>query len=206
MLRRTTHTRDPKFWLAACALVGAMLLTACTSSDTSLDTQTSPTDPSLTEIVPDPAAPSAEVERVVDGDTIIVRFGDTRERIRLLGIDTPESVDPNRPQQCFGAEASDEVKTLLPEGTEVTIERDVEARDQHGRILGYVFRNSDGLFINLHLLRRGYADLSIYPPNDYYRTELSAAFTAAQTSETGLWGACDGPDQPIEPDVEASAT
>jgi micrococcal nuclease len=137
---------------------------------------------------------------VIDGDTVIVEFaGGAKEIVRLLGVDTPETVDPNRPVQCFGAEASTYVATLIPPGTEVRLERDVEARDHFGRLLAYIYRRSDGLFINRDLLRLGFADLSIYPPNDTYATDLQTVTTSARTQALGLWGACGGPDVPLDP-------
>ncbi len=143
-------------------------------------------------------APNAVVERVVDGDTIIVDFDGTRERVRLLGIDTPESVAQNRPDQCFGEEASTYLKHLLPQGAQVTLIRDVEARDQYDRLLAYVVRSSDGLFVNLDLLERGYAGILIYEPNSYYRKSFEAAERSAVNAGAGLWSACGGPDVPLE--------
>ena len=89
-------------------------------------------------------APNATVERVVDGDTISVMIGDRLESVRLIGIDTPESVAPTRPVQCFGREASLHLEAMLPAGTEITLVRDVEARDVYDRLLGYVVRSRDG--------------------------------------------------------------
>lgn len=74
---------------------------------------------------------NAIVERVVDGDTIVVDTIGNRERVRLLGIDTPESVAVNRPEQCFGKESAAHLTSLLPEGTEVTLIRDSESRDHY---------------------------------------------------------------------------
>lgn len=140
------------------------------------------------------------VEHVVDGDTIVVSFGGrTHETVRLLGIDTPETVDPSRPEQCYGKQASDFLRSLLPAGTTVVIERDVEARDHFGRLLGYVFRAEDHLFVNQVLLEHGFADLSIYEPNSTYETRLSAAVVAARTRNIGLWNACGGADVAIDP-------
>jgi micrococcal nuclease len=145
-------------------------------------------------------ATSPVVSSVIDGDTVIVEFSDgTEEIVRLLGVDTPETVDRNRPVQCFGAEASTYVATLLPPGTELRLERDVEARDHFGRLLAYIYRRSDDLFINRELLRLGFADLSIYPPNDTYATDLQAVTTSARTQALGLWSACGGPDAPLDP-------
>src|SRR2546421_6708050 len=100
---------------------------------------------------------SVVVTRVVDGDTIVVRVGHATDKVRLIGIDTPESVKPNTPVQCFALEASARTKALLPPGTAVRLETDAERRDRYGRDLAYVYRARDGLFVNLVLVREGYA-------------------------------------------------
>ena len=139
------------------------------------------------------------IESVIDGDTIVVAFGDHLEHVRLLGIDTPETVDPTRPVQCFGPEATSRLQQLLPPGTPIVLERDFEPRDRFGRLLGYVFRANDQLFINEQMLAEGLADLSIYAPNRAYERELKHAATTAQTANAGLWAACGGADVPLEP-------
>ncbi len=146
----------------------------------------------------DTLEPNAIVERVVDGDTIIVEVNGQRERVRLLGIDTPESVAQNRPDQCYGAESSTYLTALLPEGTEVALVLDEEARDQYDRLLAYVVRTSDDLFINLDLLEQGYAGVLIYDPNDHYESLFRAAERTAEDADVGLWGVCGGPDVPLE--------
>ena len=115
----------------------------------------------------------------------------------MLGIDTPESVDPNRPQQCFGVEATTRLRELLPVGTRVRLEVDVEARDRYGRLLAYVFTGD--LMVNETLLAEGYGALSIYEPNSTYRRSLTAAESRARTRLAGLWSACEGPDEPVDP-------
>ena len=142
--------------------------------------------------------PNAVVERVVDGDTIIARIGDRSETVRLIGVDTPESVAPTRPVQCFGKEASLFLEAMLPGGTEITLVRDVEARDIYDRLLGYVVRSLDGLFVNLELIAGGYADVLNYPPNDHYADVLDRAQTEAVASGRGLWSVCGGPDVPLD--------
>lgn len=146
----------------------------------------------------DSLAPNATVDRVVDGDTIVADINGTRERVRLLGIDTPESVAETRPDQCYGVEASDYLKALLPKGTEITLIRDKEARDQYDRLLAYVIRSDDQLFVNLDLLQQGYAGVLIYSPNDYYEALFTEAENAAISGDVGLWGVCGGPDVPLE--------
>ena len=162
------------------------------SATTTVNTAPTATLPDQTDL-----APNAIVERVVDGDTIVVEIAGNRERVRLLGIDTPESVAENRPDQCYGVESSDYLKSLLPEGTEVTLIRDVESRDQLDRLLAYVVRSSDQLFVNLDLLERGYAGVLIYEPNSFYRDLFEDAEDTAFRNDVGLWGVCGGPDVPL---------
>lgn len=141
---------------------------------------------------PAPAAlDHGEVVRVVDGDTVVVRVaGGRTERVRLVGIDAPESVAPDRPVECFGPEASAALAELLPAGSEVRLERDVEARDRFGRLLAYVFRQPDGLFVNEALAAGGSADGLSFPPNTAYEAAVSAAVRTARAEGAGLWGAC----------------
>lgn len=147
-----------------------------------------------------PVSNEAILTNVVDGDTVVLRFGDRQEeRVRLLGIDTPETVDPTRPVQCFGHEAAVYLDELLPPGTNVIVERDVEARDRFGRLLVYLYRASDDLFVNAEMLRSGFADLSIFEPNSTYRDALTVAATSARTANVGLWESCGGPDVPLDP-------
>jgi endonuclease YncB( thermonuclease family) len=135
----------------------------------------------------------ASVVRVVDGDTVEVRIGGREETVRLIGIDTPETVDPRSPVECFGEEASQRTKALLPEGTEVRLVADVEARDRYDRLLAYVYRD-DGTFVNLALVEDGYASVSTYPPNVAHAGEFVAAAARARDEGRGLWAACGGPD------------
>jgi micrococcal nuclease len=139
---------------------------------------------------PQQSAGEAVVKRVVDGDTIIVHVRGRDERVRLIGIDTPETVDPRKPVQCYGKEASDHTKSLLPPGTAVRLERDVEPRDKYDRLLAYVYRASDGLFVNLELARDGYAQLLTIPPNVTYVDQLRAAVADARRAGRGLWSSC----------------
>jgi micrococcal nuclease len=139
---------------------------------------------------------NAEVVRVVDGDTLVVRIGGGEERVRLIGIDTPESVRPDAPVECWGPEASATTGELLPEGTPVRLERDREPRDRFDRLLAYVYRAADGLFVNVELARRGAADALTIEPNTAYESEIAAAVAEARRSGAGLWGACGGPDEP----------
>ena len=141
-------------------------------------------------------AGTATVTTVIDGDTIVVRVQGRTEHVRLVGIDTPESVDPRRPMMCFGREASAETARLLPRGTTVRLERDVEARDSYGRLLAYVYRASDRMFVNLSLARAGFADVLSIPPNTAHADEIRAAVDDARAAGRGLWGACGWFGQP----------
>lgn len=149
---------------------------------------------------PGPSAPvaaasadgaNATVDRVVDGDTIrIVAAGGRSERVRLIGIDTPETKDPRRPVQCFGKEASAFTTRLLPPKTGVRLVRDAEARDRYGRLLAYVYRARDGLFVNLALAEGGYARPLTIPPNVAHTAEFVDAARTAREQGKGLWGRC----------------
>ena len=139
-----------------------------------------------------PAAPNGTVVRAVDGDTIVVRIRGHTEHVRLIGIDTPETKKPNTPVQCYGPEASAFTEEALSAGTSVVIVRDREARDDYGRLLAYVYRSRDGLFVNLELAVRGFARPLTIAPNDAHAAEFVAAARAAEASDLGLWGACTG--------------
>jgi micrococcal nuclease len=141
----------------------------------------------------------ATVVRVVDGDTVRVRFpgGSDEESVRLLGIDTPETHGPGGLRECFGREASDHTTSLLPPGERVRLVRDVEARDRYGRLLAYVYRSRDDLFVNLALAEDGFATTLTYAPNVAHRDELVAAVAAARDRDKGLWSRCGGPDVAI---------
>ncbi len=143
-----------------------------------------------------PIEPNATVAHLVDGDTVDVAFKtgngkSTTERVRLIGIDTPETKRPDTPIECFGREASSALGALIPVGTEVLIERDVEERDRYGRLLGYVFRASDGLFVNHEMVRAGMATAYTFPPNIAYVDVFAAAGDASRAAAAGLWSRCE---------------
>ena len=149
-----------------------------------------------------PGAPSAAgdpgaatVVRPIDGDTVLLRLeAGGEERIRLIGIDTPESVSRQRPVECFGPEAKHRTAELLPAGTRVRVERDVEARDVYDRLLAYVVRADDGILVNLLLVSEGYAESARYAPNLAHQPELDRAEAEAKAAGRGLWPACGGTD------------
>jgi micrococcal nuclease len=135
---------------------------------------------------------NATMLSVVDGDTIDVDIGGHRERVRLIGIDTPETKKPNTPVQCYGPEATRFTKSLLPADVPLHLERDVVGRDDFGRILAYAYLAADGQFVNLTIIRQGYARLLTIPPNVAHADEFAAAARAAQGDEIGLWAGCSG--------------
>lgn len=140
--------------------------------------------------------PTPRVTRVVDGDTVVVRMDGHDERVRLIGVDTPETKDPRKPVQCFGKEASGFTSNLLPKGTRVRLERDVEERDRYDRLLAYLYRVDDGLFVNRELVAQGYAATLTIPPNVAHADEFAALAAQARDAGLGLWGACGGPGVP----------
>ena len=127
------------------------------------------------------------IDHVVDGDTVDVRIDGRTERVRLIGINTPETKDPRRPVECYGPEASALTTLLLPAGTGVRLERDVEARDDYGRLLAYV-RRSDGLFVNLELARQGAAVVLSIRPNTAYAAVIAAAADEARRARSRAVG------------------
>ncbi len=134
------------------------------------------------------------VVRVVDGDTADVRLGDGVETVRFLGIDTPEAPGGPRDTECYGAEASARTGELLPVGTLVRLERDAEARDVYDRLLAYVHRLDDDVFINLQLVEEGVADTLSIEPNTTHAATFAAAARRAEADGRGLWGACGSAD------------
>lgn len=133
--------------------------------------------------------PLVHVARVIDGDTIEVHLDGREESVRLVGIDTPETVHPSRPVECFGKAASQFTTDRLASRT-VLLEFDVERRDHYGRLLAYVWR--DGKLFNHTIVRQGYAQIATYPPNVKYVDRLLSAQRKARTEGAGLWSSCGG--------------
>jgi len=142
---------------------------------------------------------SPVVAEIVDGDTILIDFGSRTESVRLLGVDTPETLDPNRPVQCYGAEATAFVEETIPPGTALRLERDEQARDHFGRLLLYVFRAGDDAFVNAALVAQGFGDVSVFEPNIAYAAMLRELQTRALTAGLGLWGVCGSADLALNP-------
>jgi micrococcal nuclease len=135
----------------------------------------------------DPAAAHARVIRVVDGDTLEARIGGGVEDVRLIGVDTPETVDPDTPVQCFGSRASRFTHRAL-EGRRVRLVFGTERRDVYGRLLAYAYIGHR--FFNAALLRRGLARTLAIPPNTRHSALFERLELGAARAGRGLWGHC----------------
>ncbi|MGD2027824.1 MAG: lamin tail domain-containing protein [Anaerolineales bacterium] len=197
---------------AALVLTGCAPLPAVTPEPPS---QTTP-DPRAAECVPaESGRETAELVEVIDGDTIEIRIGGQVERVRYIGIDTPERDDP------YYQEARTANQILLGEG-ELLLAKDVSDRDRYGRLLRYVF-SGEGYFVNYELMRGGYAQIITFPPDVSCADTLLAAQEEARDSGAGIWSlphfveqpgssvvietvAYDGIEQPVETDEYAVIT
>jgi len=135
----------------------------------------------------EPGSAYAYVTRVVDGDTIEVQLDGKTEDVRYIGVDTPETVKPSEPVQCFGPQASS-FNHRLVEGRRVKLVFDVERRDVYGRLLAYVYLGDR--FVSAELVRRGLARTLTIPPDDRFAGRLKRLEIAASRAGRGLWGAC----------------
>jgi micrococcal nuclease len=133
------------------------------------------------------ASEQAFVQRVVDGDTFIAQVNNRRFRVRLIGVNTPETVKPRSPVECFGPEASAFAKAELTAKT-VRLVYDVDRYDRYGRTLAYVYLGKT--FFNLLLVQRGYAVVETVPPDVAHVEQFVAAQRAARAAHAGLWRAC----------------
>jgi micrococcal nuclease len=134
-----------------------------------------------------PASAEAFITRVVDGDTIEARIGSRVEDVRYIGVDTPETVKPDTPVQCFGPQAST-FNHHLVEHRRVRLVFGVERRDIYGRLLAYAYLGRR--FVNATLVRRGLARTLTIPPNDRFARPLRRLEMRAARSGRGLWGTC----------------
>ena len=125
-----------------------------------------------------------EVIRVIDGDTVELKNG---ERLRYNDIDTPETVHPSKPIECYGPEASKKNKELV-EGETILVELGNPEKDKYGRLLGYVY--IDDLFVNAELVRGGYAEVNSYGNPGSKIAELINIERDAKLKSTGLWSSC----------------
>jgi micrococcal nuclease len=164
-----------------------VLLLACTAA-----TVTVTADPrapvSSSQSVAGSGGHLATVARVVDGDTAHVRYRGKDVTVRFIGVDTPETVAPGQPIECYGPEASHFATRQLA-GQQVRLEFDIDRIDPFGRTLAYVWMR-DGSLFNETLVRRGFATVATYPPDTRYVQRFEAAERAAKAALRGLWGAC----------------
>jgi micrococcal nuclease len=109
--------------------------------------------------------------------------------VRYIGMDTPEDVKPGTPVQCYSLRAAAENRRLVA-GRRVRLVPDAEARDRYGRLLAYVYRQSDGLFVNAELVRLGYARPLTIPPNTAHEGEIARLAARARRAGRGLWSRC----------------
>ena len=141
--------------------------------------------------------------RVVDGDTIDVLIDGRQLRVRYIGIDTPETVDPRRPVECFGREASARNRELV-EGKTVGLERDVSETDRFGRLLRYPW--VEGEMVNARLVEEGYATASTFPPDVRYAELFVSLQDEARQARRGLWSACATPRPSADGPCDYSGT
>ena len=175
--------------VARLALAVALIASACGGGSSA---------PGSATPAPIPGAPArptgptqdATLVRVVDGDTIRVMVGGVEERVRYIGIDTPElNLSSPATPDPYAEAATDANARLLASGR-LVLEKDVSERDQYGRLLRNVWLELDGTWtlLNLALVAEGYAQVSTYPPDVKYVDALLAAQRAAREDERGLWG------------------
>ena len=181
----------------------SLLLIACDPGDTTRSQTSPPVQASIrAEDTPAPTTEATSIEsrdgliaaivtRVVDGDTIDVLIDEKEFRVRYIGIDTPETVDPRRPVGCFGVEASRRNRELV-DGMTIGLEKDVSETDRFGRLLRYVWLG--GEMVNAALVAGGYATASAFPPDIQYSDMFLDLQREAREAGLGLWGdACPSP-------------
>ncbi len=166
--------------MAAALTSAAIVLAGCTTS------AGGPSSGAPDGVTGLPPGERARVDRVVDGDTVII----DGTRVRLIGMDAPESVKPDSPVECFGPEASAELARLLPRRTPVLLEYDQDRLDRYDRVLAYVWLPDPPRLLNVELVREGFATVATYPPNVAHLAELTAAETSAREARRGLWANC----------------
>lgn len=166
--------------------VGMALLPACTAQPEPYAGERAPDgDPT-----PPVAAFDARIERVVDGDTLVATRAGRELRVRLIGIDAPESVAPAQPVECFGPESARALAGLLPPGVTVRAAyQDGGRQDRFGRELWDVWL-ADGTFVQAELVRVGAADARAYPPHTGFADLLEEIEQEARAADIGRWGAC----------------
>ena len=130
---------------------------------------------------------TATLGRVVDGDTLRLSDG---TRVRLIGIDTPEVAHPDFGNECFGPEAQAYAERLLRPGDKLRLVFDVERYDRYGRVLAYVYRAADDLFVNARIIKKGYAYVLTIPPDVAHAAQFRRLAQDARRHHRGLWAVC----------------
>lgn len=189
--------------VTGCATAGSAASASSSSSSSSsppVDSSLRSSASALDSVSQGEVTPKGELQgpfpvtRVVDGDTIHVDTSQGDLKVRLIGIDTPETVDPNRPDGCFGAEASAQAQRLLA-GTSVYLELDPSQgdTDRFGRTLAFVWMSRQEMF-NLIMVQQGFATEYTYDKPYAYQAEFQAAQAQARAAQAGLWSpsTCNG--------------
>ena len=128
-----------------------------------------------------------QVTRIIDGDTVEIQYGGKLTSVVLIGVDTPETVHPEKPIEAFGKEATAFIKNLL-KGESVYLRFDSDRTDKYGRLLAYLYRAPDGLFVNLEIIRQGYG--KVYTTFPFEHKVLFQHYNGqAQQAGRGLWSA-----------------
>ena len=161
---------------ASVAIAAALALTGCTGNNSQQAASSASQNAATNE---------ATVSRVIDGDTFVATTSAGEKTIRLLNVDTPETKDPNAPVECLGPEATEALEQLLPVGSVVRLELDVEPTDQYGRTLAGVF-NSSGTLINAEVARQGLGIPMLIEPNRKFYPPVEEAFEEARSTAAGL--------------------
>ncbi|MBP0724668.1 thermonuclease family protein [Bacillus sp. RG28] len=181
--------------LSSIVLAIVILLSGCSSSNTTLhsssqnihnQTKNTSSNQQSSNTHHNNLLFDAKVERVIDGDTLKINFNGRSETVRLLLIDTPETVHPHKPVEPFGKEASNFTKQTLPSGSTIQVELGIGERDKYGRLLAYIYMN--GKMINEQLLEKGLARVAyVYPPNTKHIDEFRDIQSKAQKKAIGIW-------------------
>ena len=147
---------------------------------------------------------SYKVVRVIDGDTVKIDYNGKATSVRLIGVDTPETVHPSKPVEVYGKEASNFTKNLL-QGESVYLRYDVDRTDKYGRLLAYLYRAPDGLFVNLEIVRQGYGHA--YTQFPFKHIELFRYYgNRARTARKGLYGTPQPSVSEVAPSMDSEAT
>jgi micrococcal nuclease len=175
-------------WLALAALIGFVIFLVLRDFGWLPENN----DDSRPEAIPADAIP-ATLDRVYDGDTISVILNGKRETVRLIGIDTPETGGNFTEVECYGPEATDFLRALLPDDSTIWLERDVSERDRFDRLLYFVWHEDDdtAILVNEAIVANGYAIAQVYEPDDKYAALLANAQEEAMDQSLGMWEGCE---------------